>query len=348
MRIDDKDDLKRQIRAVVRALPAYDVCTRLCAGEPEMGVCAMLAHLEPDLDADAAFKRLTVEGSPLSTGAQDLIAALDRLDMPLDDLQMIRLREDAMTRQTRLDRVRAEAGWAAALCPVTPETDAMPAAAFLLPALDLDACRAQPGRYGDGYAQAARALSDFVQARAIRDALMTRADEASLLGEWARYAALPLCEDARLSLSVGLTDAAALSALVRQMAAFPALRVAAFCLRAADEAALVRAAAQSQGRLLPCIRPQSIPDALECDRPRFLLYPSGAHVAELGIGHWRRLRAQAARTLYERYLPLLRGGFPLTGRSLARDVSRMMASGWAALHEENEEEREHAKSDFYD
>ena len=192
MRIDDKDDLKRQIRVAVRALPAYDVCTRLCVGEPEMGVCAMLAHLEPDLDADAAFERLTVEESPLSTGAQDLIAALDRLDMPLDDLQMIRLREDAMTRQTRLDRVRAEAGWAAALCPVTPETDAMPAAAFLLPALDLDACRAQPGRYGDGYAQAARALSDFVQARAIRDALMARADEASLLGEWARYAALPL------------------------------------------------------------------------------------------------------------------------------------------------------------
>lgn len=49
MRIDDKDDLKRQIRAAVRALPAYDVCTRLCVGEPEMGVCAMLALLEPEI-----------------------------------------------------------------------------------------------------------------------------------------------------------------------------------------------------------------------------------------------------------------------------------------------------------
>lgn len=335
MLIDDRDDLKRCIRACVRSLALVDVSTRLDIAEPQMGVDAALRSIAPDESPDAAFARLMIDGTPLSRAAQDVVAALDRLNMPQGDLPLVRMREQAMTPGAYLEAVRAQAGLAAALSPVTPGAyEGERAAEFLVPALDLAACRGEAGRYAEGYAQTARALSAFVKEKNIRDATLGLADAGALADGWTRYAFCPLCEDAGLALTVGLSDGAALSALLTDLRTFPRLRAAAWCARAEDEAALISAAAELGGRLLPCIRPESIPLALEGDRPRFMLRPSLARVADRTIGYWRRMRAQTARTLYECYLPLLRSGFALTDQGVEQDILRMMHTGFAALHGE--------------
>lgn len=333
--IDDKDDLRRCIRACVRGLSLVDVATRLDVARPQMGVDAAMRSIAPGEPPDEAFVRLMIESTPLSKAAQDVVTALDRLNMPQGDLQVIRMREASLTPSAYLEMVRAQAGLAAALSPVVPDAyGGERAADFLVPALDLSSCRGETGRYAEGYGETAQRLTAYVKEQGIRDAALGEVDAQALLDGWMRYAFCPLCEDAGLVLTLGLSDEAALSALRSMMRDFPRLRAAVWCAHAGDEAALLTAAAARRDRLLPCIRPESIPLALEDDRPRFLLRPSLAAAADRTIGYWRRMRAQTARTLYECYLPLLRSGFALTDQGIEQDILRMMQTGFDALHED--------------
>ena len=334
MRIDDKDELKRCIRAAVRGLPLPDVLTRLNIAAPRVGLDAMLGEIAPDEAPEAAFSRLFIENTPLRQTEQDVVTALDRLGMPQGDRQVACLRAQSMTPDAYLTAVCEQVGWSVALSPVTPENcgDAR-AAAFLQPSLDLDACMTTPGRYGERYRAQAERLSAFVREQKISHAALSGADGRMLNGEWMRCLALPLCEDERLILCIGLKDKDALTQLAQRMDEYPALRVAAWCCEAADEPALI-GAAQRMNHLAPCIRPASISLALDSERPRFLPYPSYAAVADFCIGYFRRLRAETARALYERYLPLLRSGFVLTDHTVAQDIVRMTVGAWTAIHDE--------------
>ena len=147
-----------------------------------------------------------------------------------------------------------------------------------------------------------------------------------------RYVCCPVCEDSGLVLLMGLRGPEAIPAFSELMRDFPRLRAAVWC-DAAQEAALL-CVADDMACVVPCIRPQSIPAALEGKRQRFLPRPSGVSVADMGIGYWRRMRAAMAQVLYECYLPLLRSGMTLTDQAIAQDVSRMTQGAWAALHEE--------------
>lgn len=334
MRIDDKDELKRFIRAAVRTVQLPDVLTRLNIAAPRMGPDEMLFEIAPGETPEAAFSRVFVERTPLRQIEQDALVALDRLDMPQGDRQVALLRAQAMSPCAYLMAVREQAGWGTALTPVTPETySGERAASFLEPTLWLDACKASPGRYGGRFMALAERLRTFVRAQGISYAALTGVDERLLAGDWMGCLALPLCEDERLILCLEISDASAVPLLEERLTEFSSLRAAAWCRDAADEPALI-CAAEKIGRLLPCVRPASIPLALESERPRFITHPSLVTVADLGIGYFRRLRAEMARTLYERYLPLLRSGFALTDHAVTQDVLRMTAGAWQALHDE--------------
>lgn len=118
--IDDKDDLRRCIRACVRSLSLVDVATRLDVVRPQMGVDAAMRSIAPGEPPDEAFARLMIESTPLSKAAQDVVTALDRLNMPQGDLQVIRMREASLTPSAYLEMVRAQAGLPLRFRPLCP------------------------------------------------------------------------------------------------------------------------------------------------------------------------------------------------------------------------------------
>ena len=291
MVISDKQTLRRCVKQAVRRTEVVETLLYFDICNGEMGIKTLAETFSQS------------EGStPFQANAVAAYAAMEALDMPIDDMHRAALIQSGYTREAYLreilDVMHARRVFA---CVSLREAEH---AAFaddrVAPLLVIPSDLFTPGRYGVEYAERADEISSAAQKCGAKDILMEHFDENAL-----QFCLLPLCEDEKLRLHIQLEMC---------------IRDRAFA-DASIEPALIEAAA-SRRRLLVRIG-EHIPLALSRLGTRFIPYASEAILPEQMLGRWIVAREAIWPVLCDAYLPLARCGYPLTSEAIAADVQKL-------------------------
>ena len=291
MVISDKQTLRRCVKQAVRRAAVVETLLNFDAARGEMGIKALTTSIPK------------AEGlTPLQADAAAAFAAMDALEMPIEDVPRAALIQSGYTREAYLreilDQMRAKRVFAC------------------VSIRDAQSAFFAPGRYGVEYARRAEEIRLAAQQCGARDVLIRQFDEDAL-----RFGLIPVCEDERLRLHVRLDTCAQADGFLRQLDASHTVRALAF----GDETVepmLIEAAA-TRRRLLVRVN-KRIPLALEKLGLRFVPYASEADLPEQMLGRWITAREAIWPALCDAYLPLARCGYPLTSEAIARDVQALL------------------------
>ncbi len=306
MVISDKQTLRRCVKQVVRRAAVVETLLNFDAARGEMGIKALATSIPK-------AQGLT----PLQADAAAAFAAMDALEMPIEDIPRAALIQSGYTREAYLreilDQMRAKRVFACVS--IRDAQSAVFEDDRIAPLLTLPEDFFAPGRYGVEYARRAEEIRLAAQQCGARDVLIRQFDEDAL-----RFCLIPACEDERLRLHVRLDTRAQMDGFLRQLDASHTVCALAF----GDEAVepmLIEAAA-TRRRLLVRVN-KRIPLALEKLGLRFVPYASEADLPEQMLGRWITAREAIWPALCDAYLPLARCGYPLTSEAIARDVQAL-------------------------
>ena len=255
MVISDKQTLRRCVKQAVRRAAVVETLLNFDAARGEMGIKALTTSIPK------------AEGlTPLQADAAAAFAAMDALEMPIEDIPRAALIQSGYTREAYLreilDQMRAKRVFACVS--IRDAQSAVFEDDRIAPLLTLPEDFFAPGRYGVEYARRAEEIRLAAQQCGARDVLIRQFDEDAL-----RFCLIPVCEDERLRLHVRLDTCAQADGFLRQLDASHTVRALAF----GDETVepmLIEAAA-TRRRLLVRVN-KRIPLALEKLGLRFVPY----------------------------------------------------------------------------
>ena len=306
MVISDKQTLRRCVKQAVRRAAVVETLLNFDAARGEMGIKALTTSMPKAQDL-----------TPLQADAAAAFAAMDALEMPIEDIPRAALIQSGYTREAYLreilDQMRAKRVFAGVS--IRDAQSAVFEDDRMAPLLTLPEDFFAPGRYGVEYARRAEEIRLAAQQCGARDVLIRQFDEDAF-----RFCLIPVCEDEHLRLHVRLDARAQVDGFLRQLDASHAVRALAF----GDETIepmLIEAAA-TRRRLLVRVN-KRIPLALEKLGLRFVPYASEADLPEQMLGRWITAREAIWPALCDAYLPLARCGYPLTSEAIARDVQAL-------------------------
>lgn len=320
MVISDKQTLRRCVKQAVRRAAVVETLLDFDVVRGEMGIKALAASLPKKQEV-----------TPLQADAAAAYAAMDALEMPVEDISRAALIQSGYTREAYLreilDQMRAKR--VLACVSIRDAQNAAFEDDRIAPLLTLPEDFFAPGRYGVAYADRAEEIGLAAQNCGARDVLVRHFDEDAL-----RFCLIPACEDGNLRLHVRLETREQLEAFLRQLDASDTVCALAF----ADEAieSLLIEAAATRRRLLVRVNRQ-IPLALKKLGLRFVPYASEADLPEQMLGRWIMARETIWPALCDAYLPLARCGYALTSEAIARDVQALFG-GHFLMDEENTQE----------
>ena len=306
MVISDKQTLRRCVKQAVRRTEVVETLLYFDICNGGMGIKTLAETFSQ-----------SEESTPFQANAVAAYAAMEALDMPIDDMHRAALIQSGYTREAYLreilDVMHARRVFA---CVSLREAEH---AAFaddrVAPLLVISSDLFTPGRYGVEYAERADEIRSAAQKCGAKDILMEHFDENAL-----QFCLLPLCEDEKLRLHIQLENGRQLNAFILLLDLFVGVRALAFA-DASIEPALIEAAA-SRRRLLVRIG-EHIPLALSRLGTRFIPYASEAILPEQMLGRWIVAREAIWPVLCDAYLPLARCGYPLTSEAIAADVQKL-------------------------
>ena len=321
MIISDKQELRRCVKQLVRRASVCEASLDFDVNSGELGVEAMLdLWARPAVTPGEAILRTTADQTPFSPDAGAMYAALDALDLPVNDLDRAKVLQQQYERPAYLrevlDTLRARC--VLVRVPAQRASQAVFEDDRFEPLLLVDGSWFVPGRYGVDYANAARELAQAAQACGARNLMMDHFDAQAL-----RYCLLPLCQDMGFALHIQLHSQEEVTQFALLSDEFEGVRA----LAAADEPAMSSLidAAASRVRLLACLNgAQHLGYALRKLGTRFAAYSANAVLPEQMLGRWLLEKESIWQALCECYLPLARTGYELQSGAIERDVRRIL------------------------
>lgn len=328
MMISDKQELRRCVKQLVRRAEVCESDLSFDMARGELGVEPLLdLWTYPSATPSETLRRTTATETPFSRDAVAMFAALDAMDLPVQDLD----RADRMQREYDrdaylreiLDTMRAKC--VLVRVPFSCAAEAVFDDDRLCPLLIADHQLFVPGRYGVDYAMTAGRLLDAAHGCGARNILADCFD-----AEVLRFCLMPLCEDNGFSLHVALRTIEEIDCLVPMLDEFPGVRVLAHA-PAAIEMRLIEAAARYPRLLVRLSDLSHIPQALSVLGTRFVPYSACAVQPEQMLGRWIGAKEAIWQSLAEAYLPLARAGYELQSAAIERDVRRLLSGNLLAL-----------------
>ncbi len=321
MIISDKQELRRCVKQLVRRAGVCEASLDFDVSAGELGVEAMLdLWARPAATPGEALLRTTAEQTPFSPDARAMFAALDALDLPVNDLDRAKVQQMTYERAAYLREVLDTLRAKCVLVRI-PAQRAMQANFEddrFEPLIVADSAWFVPGRYGVDYAGAARELAQAAQACSARNVALDRFDAQAL-----RYCLFPLCQDMGFALHVHLHTQEEVAQFALLMDEFEGVRALATAEDAVQRC-LIDAAA-SRVRLLACLSgAQQLGYALQRIGTRFAAYHAKAVLPEQMLGRWLLEKENIWQALSESYLPLARTGYELQSGAIERDVRRIL------------------------
>lgn len=306
MVISDKQTLRRCVKQAVRRAQVVETLLNFDVHRGEMGVRVLTGALPK-----------SQEGSPLQADAAAAYAAMDALELPLEDMERAALIQSGYTREAYLreilDVMRAKRVF---VCVSVRDAQT---AVFeddrIAPLLTLPKDFFAPGRYGVDYEKLAEELRIAAQSCGAKDILFECFDENAL-----RFCLMPLCEDERLRLHVRLETREQLAIFLKLFDSSASVRALAFANEALEPQLIE--AAESRRRLLVRVK-NALPFAFAKLGTHFVPYASKANLPELMLGRWVMAREAIWPALCDAYLPLARCGYTLTSEAIAEDIQTL-------------------------
>ena len=210
MVISDKQTLRRCVKQAVRRAAVVETLLNFDAARGEMGIKALTTSIPK-------AQGLT----PLQADAAAAFAAMDALEMPIEDIPRAALIQSGYTREAYLreilDQMRAKRVFACVS--IRDAQSAVFEDDRIAPLLTLPEDFFAPGRYGVEYARRAEEIRLAAQQCGARDVLIRQFDEDAL-----RFCLVPICEDERLRLHVRLDTCAQTVFCVSWMLPIPCAR----------------------------------------------------------------------------------------------------------------------------
>ena len=328
MIISDKQELRRCVKQLVRRAGVCEASLDFDVSNGELGVQAMLdLWARPAPTPGESLERTTAEQTPFSPDARAMFAALDAMDLPVNDLNRA---QSLQMQYERADYLRELLDTLRAMCVLvrvgvsqagqTAFTDER-----FEPLLVCDGDWFTPGRYGVDYAAAANLLAGAAGACGARNLTLDRFDLQAL-----RYCLLPLCQDHGFALHVQLSSQQEIEQFALLLDAFEGVRA---LVGAREEltSALVQAA-KTRVRMLALLEsPAQIGYALSVLGTRFAVCSAKAVLPEQMLGRWLLAKEEIWQALCECYLPLARTGYELESSAIERDVRRILCDNLLAL-----------------
>ena len=306
MVISDKQALRRCVKQAVRRTEVVETLLYFDVYNGEMSIKTLAKTVSQ------------AEGNtPFQADAVAAYAAMEALDMPIDDLHRAALIQSGYTREAYLreilDVMHARRIFA---CVSVRETEHVVCTDDrVVPLIVIPSDFFASGRYGVEYAGRADEIRIAAQKCGAKDILAEHFDESAL-----QFCLFPLCEDEKLRLHIRLANRQQLNAFVRLLDSFVDVRALAFA-DADTEPELIEAAV-SRRRLLVRIG-EHVPLALSRLGTHFVPYASEAVLPEQMLGRWIAAREVVWPALCDAYLPLARCGYPLTSEAIAADVQAL-------------------------
>lgn len=320
MMISDKQALRRYVKQIVRHAEVVETMLDFDVAHGEMGVEAMLGTCAslPCTPSELSSGRLT--HTPLGEDAAAMFAALDALDLPVHDLsraaQMQRLyTRDAYIREI-LDVMHARSVLVRTPLARAAETRFEDDRMHPLLAVDLDLFT--PGRYGIAYHQAAQRIEEAAKLSGANHVLLERFDEQAV-----RYALLPVCEDASLTLHIRVETEPQIGHFAQMLDDAPGVR-AIVSAPEAIECKLIDCAAQRERMLVRLSGWDHLDMAFARLGTRFVPYTANATLPEQMLGRWVIARERIWQALCSAYLPLARTGYDIDSEAIEQDVHALL------------------------
>lgn len=328
MMISDKQALRRYVKQIVRHADVVETMLDFDVNHGEMGVeallstCSCLPHRTPGLSGRPVR-------TPLGEDAAALFAALDALDLPVHDMeraaQMQRLyTRDAYIREI-LDVMHARSVLVRTPLARAAETRFEDDRMHPLLAVGMDLFA--PGRYGVAYAQAAQRIEEAAKLSGAGHVLLERFDEQAV-----RYALLPACEDASLTLHIHLTSAEQVDRFARLLDDASGVRALVSAAEPA-ECSLIDCAAQRERMLVRLSGWAHLDAAFARLGTRFVPFTANAALPEQMLGRWIIARERIWQALCSAYLPLARTGYDLDSEAIERDVHALLCGNLEGTQE---------------
>lgn len=328
MIISDKQELRRCVKQLVRRAAVCEASLDFDVSHGALGIEPMLdLWARPASTPGEVMERTTADQTPFSHDARVTFAALDAMDLPVNDLDRAKTLQLAYERSAYLrellDTLRAKCVL------VRVKAQEAESAVFeddrFQPLLLADGPWFSPGRYGVDYADAARVIAQAAQACGARNLAIDRFDAQAL-----RYCLMPLCQDMGFVLHVHLRGEDEIIQFALLLDEFEGVRALADT-DGAFEKHLIDAAV-SRVRLLVCLGgADSLSYALAKLGTRFAAYSAKAVLPEQMLGRWLLEKESIWQALCDAYLPLARTGYELESSAIERDVRRILSENMLTL-----------------
>ena len=310
MVISDKQALRRCVKQAVRRAEIVEPMLDFDVLHGELGVGLLMSRMA-----------LSSENTPLSRNAAAVVAAMDALEMPLDDPARAELIQSGYTRDAYLreilDVMRAKR--VLVRVPMGKTQNLQFHDDRFAPLVSIPPACFTPGRYGTDYRRCAESILESAKMCGAQDILLERFDRNAL-----EYGVIPACQDGHLRLHVGIEDKTELDALAELIdCASDVYWVVSSCDEL--ERRLIDMAAVRLRMLVRLSDMEHLPYAFEKLGLRLIPYASSANLPELMLGRWILAREKIWQALADAYLPLARNGYLLQSEDIARDVQQLMS-----------------------
>lgn len=333
MVIRNKAELRKTIRNAVKKTSATEVCTWIDWTQGDYGVDAMLNACcgGAPTDASQAFESLCVYNTPFNDDAADMFHALSALKMPKNDVQMIRSRQQQVSRQGYSALVIEKSNLDSVYF-YTDALDSSPEIKGLVPVVNYHTIsRDDLGdtRYGAHFHGLAQRTVQLLKDRGAKD---LRFDMAAFSGDEAyahlRYCVLPLCDDNNIVLHVRLQDMDSQQTFFTLMEEFGSLA----CIVSAAGTCEAIEQAKHFPRVLLRVEDEYFSQALGKLGTRFIPFSSEATLPDQLIGRWSRARFRLTELLCEAHLSLARAGYEILVGNIEDTVRTLLGGNIKALY----------------
>ena len=294
MMISDKQALRRYVKQIVRHAEVVETMLDFDVAHGEMGVEAMLgtcANL-PRTPSELSSGRLT--HTPLGEDAAAMFAYIREILDVMHARSVLVRTPLARAAETRFEDDRMHP----------------------LLAVDLDLFT--PGRYGIAYHQAAQRIEEAAKLSGANHVLLERFDEQAV-----RYALLPVCEDASLTLHIRVETEPQIGHFAQMLDDAPGVR-AIVSAPEAIECKLIDCAAQRERMLVRLSGWAHLDMAFARLGTRFVPYTANATLPEQMLGRWVIARERIWQALCSAYLPLARTGYDIDSQAIEQDVQALL------------------------
>jgi hypothetical protein len=309
--------------------------------------------------ADALFQALFVDRTPLTDADLDALLTLERLGgfSEAQDLNQARERQALLSPGEHVEHVLELAKLRGVACVADPfaegadrlwEAAGGEVSAKLIPALSVETLQRAMEQdtsltTHDGEIARDPHGAHVGKIVSVLDRWSARLGARMVCAAWPgsgidrdmlmRYAVLPFCERKRLPLVLTLEGgpaevAARLAWLREALERFAELRCVLVARSAHAALELTAHAASLDGRVFSVLAGGPTTVALGAAGLRAAPFASGVAVLDHLVGRWVRARREIAQALFDRYLPLIKLGWPVDRERIEADTASLLGGNW--------------------